>query len=127
MLYAEVMEGKDRMDKKKFTDRFQSTVASSLRLGEGCQYCGQFEEERQQAKNENRKEYFNGDSWFASVPVAEQFALQGHEFMGPVRIKEYLLLIYHRTIHVTQCFLILTIHRSKLTTSSYHLRILNPR
>ena len=78
------MEGKDRMNTKKYSDRFQSTVASSLRLGEGSQYCGQLEDERVEAAECQRKEFFNGDSWFASAIVAEEMSLRGHEFVGPV-------------------------------------------
>ena len=76
------------MQKKEHTDRFPATVASTLRLAEGSRHYGQWNEERDDAAKSNHKEYYNGDSWFASATVAEQLALQGHEFMGPVsRVK----------------------------------------
>ena len=84
LIYLETMEGKDRMKKKKYCDRHSSIVANTLRLAEGSMYSGVLETERKRSKAEHRKEVFHADSWFASVTVAEEFALRGHEFVGPV-------------------------------------------
>ena len=86
IIYLETMEGKDRMKKKKYCDRHSSIVASTLRLAEGSAYSGVLESERKRSKAEQRKEIFHADSWFASAKVAEEFALRGHEFIGPVSI-----------------------------------------
>lgn len=85
MLYAEIMEGKHRMSKKPYCDRFPSTAATALRLQENSAYSGLWTQERKDARDEKRKEFFHADSWFASAIVAEEFALRGHEFIGPVR------------------------------------------
>ena len=86
IIYLETMEGKDRMKKKKYCDRHSSIVANTLRLAEGSAYSGVLESERKRSKAEKRKEVFLANSWFASVTVAEEFALRGHEFIGPVSI-----------------------------------------
>lgn len=78
------MEGKERMEEKELADRFQSHVALTLRLVNSSKYCGSYNPERIEAKKEGRKEQFEGDSWFGSATTAEQIALQGHEFVGPV-------------------------------------------
>lgn len=86
MLFLEVMRAKLQMHKKEYYEQFGSTTACTIRLIEGSSYCGLQDLERVSAKDEQQKQLFYGDSWFASVPSAEQAAERNAEFIGPVSI-----------------------------------------
>ena len=103
LIHLETMEGKDRMKKKKYCDRHSSIVANTMRLGERSAYSGVFEAERKQSKAEGRKEMFHADSWFASATVAEEFALMGHEFIGPVSANHFTLCCFIFYTHMPTC------------------------
>jgi hypothetical protein len=87
MLFLEVQRGKEGMRQEKYYKEHGTTMSCTIRLVEGTSYHGQLEEERMRAKNIKRKEITVGDSWFASVNVAEEMAVRGHEFIGPVSEK----------------------------------------
>jgi hypothetical protein len=63
------------MRKKNFFAEVGSTAACTLRLIEGSEYCGQRQEERQIAKQEERRYLIEGDSWFGGVKLAENLKL----------------------------------------------------
>ena len=84
MLFLEVQRGKEGMKGSKYFSEHGATMSCTVRLLEGSSYSGQFEKERVTAKNVGRKEIIVGDSWFSSVQVAEEIALRGHEYKGPV-------------------------------------------
>ena len=86
-LRVEVQRGEKPMQAAKYSKEHGVTAGCVLRLCEGTNYSGSGLKERKDAKNEGRKEHFEGDSWFASVRAAEQMALRGHEFGGPVSFK----------------------------------------
>ena len=69
----------------RFQDRFGGTVACTLRLIEESKHSGLLSEERYQARQQNRKVFACGDSWFGSVPAAEEAAMYNVEFFGVVK------------------------------------------
>jgi len=85
ILFVEIMRARLVMHKKQYYDKFGATVACTIRLMEGASYCGLLDQERVSAQQEQKKQKFCGDSWFASVCSAEQAAERNAEFVGPVK------------------------------------------
>ena len=106
LLFLEVQRGKEGMRESKYFELFGATMSCTLRLVEGSSYSGQCIKERSDARRDKRSEMTIGDSWFASVQVAEEMALRGHEFVGPVSILQQQILIIHNLI-VLVSFLLL--------------------
>jgi Transposase IS4 len=77
LLYLEIQKGKYPMREAKYSDEHGCTAACSLRLAEATEKLGQPEE--------GGPNLLMGDSWFASVKLAEQILKRGHAFIGPVK------------------------------------------
>jgi hypothetical protein len=85
IIFAEIQEGAQAMKNKKFGEDFGGTAACTFRLAEGTSYCGLKLPSRTDAMANGATEYFNGDSWFTSIPVAEGFAEKGLEYVGAMK------------------------------------------
>jgi len=86
LLHLEIQKKKDEMKEAQYAATIGSRPASVLRLVEASAYCGHpRNDERKRAQTGKEAEYFEGDSWFASVKVCEEIHKAGHNFFGPVK------------------------------------------
>lgn len=85
LLVIEVQEGKERMRNKRYAKQHGCTAACVLRLADASEYSGQNCTERKEAHEERIREQFDGDSWFASVALADEMSERCREFVGPVK------------------------------------------
>ena len=72
MLFLEMMEGKERMAKRRHHADLGATAACSVRLMEDARLC-------------HKGRVLLGDSWFASVKAAVALHKRGVYFIGPVK------------------------------------------
>ena len=86
MLHLEIQHGKIPMQKAKHSEEHGATTGCTMRLCEESRYSGMGLSEQKEAKKNKKKEHYEGDLWFESVKAAENIALEGHEFGGPVSI-----------------------------------------
>jgi len=88
MLYLEIQRGKVAMNGAKYgkyADAIGPTAACVKRIIEATAYCGNKDEERRDAAEEGKTEFYNADAWFAGVRAARAANELGHEFFGPVK------------------------------------------
>ena len=68
----EVQEGKIPMRKKKYSESLGGTAGRTMRLVEGSEYCGcNGNLKRKRGKENNKREEWNGDSWFTSITLVK--------------------------------------------------------
>jgi len=86
LIYLEIQEGKNPMRKKKYSEALGGTAGCTLRLVKGSEYCGSNKNEaRKQGKIENKRELWNGDSWFTSITLIQAMKREGHEYFGALK------------------------------------------
>lgn len=73
------------MRDKKYSANHGGTAGCTLRMVEETQYSGQKFPSRQHAKEDNKREYYKGDSWFSSVRLAEEMDARQHAYCGTVK------------------------------------------
>ena len=69
----------------KFAEDIGATAAFVKRTIGVTAHCGTKDEERRDAAEESKTEFFKGDAWFAGVKGAGAANELGHEFFGPVK------------------------------------------
>ncbi|KAL7458010.1 hypothetical protein ACHAWC_009713 [Mediolabrus comicus] len=88
MLFVEIQRGKDAMNSDeygKYSSEIGVTAAFVKRAVEQVAHCGTKHPARRESAEDNEREVFHGDSWFASINAAQSCQDMGHDFVGPVK------------------------------------------
>lgn len=84
LLHLEIQQGKYNMKKLPYYNELGATAACSLQMAEATKYSAQ-EKFQSNSKTTTPREIYYGNSWFASVKLAEKLACKNLEFGGIVK------------------------------------------